>query len=545
MVCAHGTARGSVIGAAARGVTRGRCATPGRWRAGASLAVLALAAGLSGCSNDFARLEGGLTTASLGLETSNQNSIIRKNATATRSGPLPDALPEQPFPDDVVTHSLPGAISAGAIAGAGKGTVQRTSLPPVAAKQGGEARSYAMALPERGNALVPSQPKPRETRDVETRDVKTTRATANGIPATRSASAATSNTATARNATFEAPTPKRIVEVPVVPPMPTQPQRLRTVEPQVAQPRPAPATAAERATTGSFVAAGTVPRPRPRPARTAMVERAVPTSRPGVPEARGMGTGGRKDGTAVNYEVRSGDTVFAISRRFGVPPQAIVSANALTGSAIRVGQVLRIPNAGSRANVEVPRTTASTQHRTTPSPKRASPPATSNREAVASERSVPDQAAPTTRSTARRGDLVTGGVQPTRPSGAKRIAFRWPVTGRILSRFGDRPDGSINDGIDIAVPEGTPVRVAADGLVLYAGAELEDFGRLILVRHADGWVSAYAHSSSNLVNRGDRVTKGQVIARSGRSGRVSVPQLHFELRRNSRPVDPTRFLPRG
>ena len=92
------------------------------------------------------------------------------------------------------------------------------------------------------------------------------------------------------------------------------------------------------------------------------------------------------------------------------------------------------------------------------------------------------------------------------------------------------------------MPEGTAVRAAADGIVLYSGSELKDFGHLVLVRHDDGWVSAYANGSENLVKRGERVTRGQTIAKSGKSGRATQPQLHFELRRNSKPVDPERHL---
>jgi murein DD-endopeptidase MepM/ murein hydrolase activator NlpD len=88
------------------------------------------------------------------------------------------------------------------------------------------------------------------------------------------------------------------------------------------------------------------------------------------------------------------------------------------------------------------------------------------------------------------------------------------------------------------------VKAAENGTVIYSGAELQDFGKLILVSHANGWVSAYAHSSANLVKRGDKVSRGQVIARSGRSGNANVPKLHFELRKNSNPVDPLKHLTR-
>jgi murein DD-endopeptidase MepM/ murein hydrolase activator NlpD len=127
------------------------------------------------------------------------------------------------------------------------------------------------------------------------------------------------------------------------------------------------------------------------------------------------------------------------------------------------------------------------------------------------------------------------------PNGAP--AFRWPARGRIINNFGARVSGSPNDGIDLALPEGTPVRSAEDGVVAYAGNELKGYGNLVLVRHANGFVSAYANASELLVKRNDQVHKGQVILKSGQTGNAATPQLHFEIRKNSAPVDPTQYLP--
>jgi murein DD-endopeptidase MepM/ murein hydrolase activator NlpD len=121
-------------------------------------------------------------------------------------------------------------------------------------------------------------------------------------------------------------------------------------------------------------------------------------------------------------------------------------------------------------------------------------------------------------------------------------SFRWPVKGRIVSAFGTRPDGGHNDGIDLAVPQGTSVMAAENGVVAYAGNELKGYGNLILIRHANNWVSAYAHNEEILVKRGDKVRRGQIIAKAGASGSVTQPQVHFELRKGSRPVDPTKFM---
>jgi murein DD-endopeptidase MepM/ murein hydrolase activator NlpD len=120
--------------------------------------------------------------------------------------------------------------------------------------------------------------------------------------------------------------------------------------------------------------------------------------------------------------------------------------------------------------------------------------------------------------------------------------FRWPVRGRIIAGFGPKPNGQQNDGIDVAVPENTPIKAAEDGVVAYAGNELKGYGNLVLVRHPNGYVTAYAHAKELLVKRGDQIKRGEVIAKSGQSGNVDAPQLHFEVRKGSAPVDPMQFL---
>lgn len=120
--------------------------------------------------------------------------------------------------------------------------------------------------------------------------------------------------------------------------------------------------------------------------------------------------------------------------------------------------------------------------------------------------------------------------------------FLWPVNGKVVSGFGPREGGLHNDGINIAAPIGTPVRAAENGVVAYAGNELRGFGNMLLIRHADGWMSAYAHNDALLVKRGDDVARGQTIARVGQTGNVSSPQLHFELRRGAEAVDPMAYL---
>jgi murein DD-endopeptidase MepM/ murein hydrolase activator NlpD len=130
----------------------------------------------------------------------------------------------------------------------------------------------------------------------------------------------------------------------------------------------------------------------------------------------------------------------------------------------------------------------------------------------------------------------------TPPEGRGSNAFLWPVRGRVLATYGSGTDGTHNDGINIGAPRGTAVQAVDAGVVAYTGNELRGYGNLILVKHDNGWISAYAHCDQLLVKRGEKVARGQVIARVGSTGNVGEPQLHFELRRGHKAVDPQEFL---
>ncbi len=127
------------------------------------------------------------------------------------------------------------------------------------------------------------------------------------------------------------------------------------------------------------------------------------------------------------------------------------------------------------------------------------------------------------------------------PNATGIARMRWPVRGRVISGYGSG-GGKNGDGIDIAVPEGTPVKAAENGVVIYAGDGLKEFGNTVLVRHEDGLVTVYGHASELKVSRGEKVKRGQEIAVSGMSGTTDSPKLHFEVRKNSSPVDPTGYL---
>ena len=124
------------------------------------------------------------------------------------------------------------------------------------------------------------------------------------------------------------------------------------------------------------------------------------------------------------------------------------------------------------------------------------------------------------------------------PPARKGSLFIWPVKGKLISRFGAKGRGLHNDGVNIMAPKGTVVRSAGSGVVAYAGNELRGFGNLLLIKHSNGWVTAYAHNEILIVHRGDKVKKGQAVARVGSSGNVIRPQLHFEIRKGNKAVDP-------
>jgi murein DD-endopeptidase MepM/ murein hydrolase activator NlpD len=128
---------------------------------------------------------------------------------------------------------------------------------------------------------------------------------------------------------------------------------------------------------------------------------------------------------------------------------------------------------------------------------------------------------------------------------ASQPSFQWPARGRVIAGFGADVGGVPNNGIDLAVPAGTDIRAAEEGEVLYTGNEIKGLGNLVLLRHRDGFITAYAHAKSFAVKTGDNVRRGQVIAKSGQTGTVTAPQLHFEIRKESAPVDPAQYLPPG
>lgn len=214
------------------------------------------------------------------------------------------------------------------------------------------------------------------------------------------------------------------------------------------------------------------------------------------------------------YTVRRGDTLYSISRLSGVEVDTIASANRLRAPyTLDVGQRLLIPQA--------PVGSLQAAQAKTPEPR--------------AEESKPAKA----EDVAEIARNVSYTPQPAAPA---KSMFDWPVRGKIISEYGSGNLGRRNDGVNIAAPVGAPVRAAADGQVVYRGSELEGFGNLLLIKHADGFVTAYAHNDTMLVKKGDQIRKGQVIAKVGQTGAVTTPQLHFEIRQELQTIDPVALL---
>src|SRR5438034_8064261 len=233
--------------------------------------------------------------------------------------------------------------------------------------------------------------------------------------------------------------------------------------------------------------------------------------------------------------VNRGDTLMSIARRNHVPVAELAKANNLDRSAkLSLGMKLTVPGAKSAAAAPeaAPVATAPVQQVAA-----LTPPATR------SVAGAPQQSARLAQATPQVEEKTApeAVVKPSEATGALPT-FRWPVRGKVITTYGAKTNGKSNDGINLAVPEGTPVKAAEDGVVAYSGNELKGYGNLVLVRHSNGYVTAYAHASELLVKRGDTIKRGQIIAKSGQSGEVGSPQLHFEIRKGSSPVDPLQFL---
>lgn len=211
------------------------------------------------------------------------------------------------------------------------------------------------------------------------------------------------------------------------------------------------------------------------------------------------------------HTVVKGDTLYSISRRYSVDMRALARANALEAPfGVALGQSLRVPVFGGSLGGRTGTAAGASSGLQTA--------AMTSGASAAAPRTIP------------------------KPPARSKSSFLWPVKGKLISRFGAKQGGLHNDGVNILAPRGSAVKAAENGVVAYVGNELRGYGNLVLVRHAGGWMTAYAHTETILVARGDIVKRGQIIARVGATGSVSKPQMHFELRRGARAIDPIKYL---
>ncbi len=246
----------------------------------------------------------------------------------------------------------------------------------------------------------------------------------------------------------------------------------------------------------------------------------------------------RMPGGGQEHVVVRGDTLSQLARRYGVDFQTLARSNGKAPPyTIYVGERLRIPGSYGTATASgrdggPPRSTGSLVI--------ASPNTAEGRSAA--ERSArvdpPPSDPPETR---HRAFQPQQALPPTPPPLAGK-GFTWPLRGDVVAEFGAVGKGQHNDGINISAPKGTPVVAAENGVVAYAGNELKGFGNLLLIKHADGWMTAYAHNDQLLVAKGETVRRGQQVATVGATGNVTSPQLHFEVRRGTEAVNPMDHL---
>lgn len=244
------------------------------------------------------------------------------------------------------------------------------------------------------------------------------------------------------------------------------------------------------------------------------------------------------------HTVNSGESGIAIARAYGVPWREIVELNQLDEPYIlRIGQRLQLPNtvpqnfAGSSASL--------------PSSSSSSAADDLEKRAAAFSLNIDDIVTGGQPALAENTSPSVGTAVPTKagldvpidvPDGFNG-QFVWPANGPLLSSFGSKGSGKVNDGIAIAAASGTPFTAAADGVVAYAGNAIPSLGNLVLIDHGSGWVTAYGHADNIIVARGQKVKAGQRLGLVGQSGLVDKPQLHFEVRQNRKPIDPVKRLP--
>ncbi len=236
--------------------------------------------------------------------------------------------------------------------------------------------------------------------------------------------------------------------------------------------------------------------------------------------------------------VAASETLYSISRRYSVDLNSLATENKIAAPySLAVGQRLRLP---AKVHISAPVGQQPIIISRQPTARGPQPAAVSQQKSVVS----PQQSTLTGPKLIAEKQRVSSA--PARPLptivAQKRMAFTWPARGKILSDFGYKKNGLYNDGINIGAASGTSVKAAESGIVAYAGNELKGMGNLLIVQHANGWMSVYAHLDEMNVRRSSKVAKGEKIGTIGKTGKVSEPQLHFEIRKGTKAYDPQKEL---
>ena len=276
-------------------------------------------------------------------------------------------------------------------------------------------------------------------------------------------------------------------------------------------------------------------------------------------------------GTPDAVTVQKGDTLYSISRRYNVPLRDLIEINHLTPPyTLNIGRVLRLPTAKfhivekgdtlysisrrysvdvttlSRVNnLQAPYTLAIGQRLALPGSVSNETRVTNTSETTkkSSSFSFWKKSSSTTKTTPKKTTTSTKKYTPKKVTTYRKSKFAWPLKGKIISPYGTIGKGRNNDGINIKAKLGEAVKAADAGTVAYAGNELKGFGNLILIKHNDGWITAYAHNDRLFVKKGQKVRKGEKIAAAGSTGGVNTPQLHFEIRSGTKALNPMNYLP--
>ena len=265
-----------------------------------------------------------------------------------------------------------------------------------------------------------------------------------------------------------------------------------------------------------------------------------------------------------NVTVQKGDTLYSISRKYNVPIKDLININRLSSPyTLYVGQRIKLPTKQYHVvqrgeslysiariyNVDVTSLSRvnnlSTPYALYVGQKLLLPASVSSSQVTGSKTaSATPVANKTETAVAPAPKNQPQAYVPTTPPAKNRSAkFLWPVQGTVISGFGNLGKGRKNDGINIKAPLGTAVKAADAGTVAYAGSELKGFGNLILIKHNDGWITAYAHNDKMFVKKGQKVARGEKISTVGSTGSVTAPQLHFEVRNGKKAVNPRLYLP--